>query len=443
MKFSKGLKAILFLFLLLIGSLISWVCGIFVVYLLTPPLGIWLSVTLAIFLSGLELYGIAKFLFRISKELPFLRNYIPISYILTFIFGVAIVLILWIPIKVPELEPASVPYNIVSLSKGEQIAIYNIKPKKKLYDTPIIFIPGGPGGPVKNSAIDFLKRFVNLGYDVYTYDHYSSGRSSLINYDVSLLTINDEVRRLSEVIDKIGANRVYLIGHSYAGALLGRFSTIYPEQAAKIVMLDTSPLYSLSGGNMKYQKTYDPKLAEMLKVESSQKGENAISPSSLQLPQLSFRENIRVAIMNIWIDENKEPYIGNNEEWSFYTELLISTKSHPENTPQKKFTGLSSIAQLINDDMEASLDYSKALINSKTAPLLVVHPENGVVPWPIHKDYENFFDKVNFYPLENADHGVWERAEDADKLVQVINAFFQGIAKSEWFYPGFGDPFEK
>ena len=447
-KFVRCAKYVLFTLLTIVALVIAWALGCATIPFTTRSLGIWGAIGVGGLVIGLSLLGILSLLYLLSKKLPFLRRKYPFILFALAIYMAAAIAIFAFPIKVPPVAAADVPHELITLSKGEQIALYHFQPEKKISDTPILFVPGGPGGPVKDSAMAFMKQLAAQGFDVYAFDHYSGGNSSLNTFNPSLLTIDDEVRRVHEIMSRIGTPQLYVIGHSYAGALLGRVDAQYPEQIAKLVLLDTSPLYDLSNGNLKSAATLDPELAKMLKdYESGTNTETGDSQNGVFqfLPNFSLRENIRATLMLFIKNKYGVPAFGKNDEVSFYIEEFVKIAQGQiitADTP-RTFVGLSLAAQAINDSITQSPDYSQALIDAKTSPVLVVHPENGIVPWPIHKDYENFFDSVVFFPLANADHGVWAKPENATIIVNVIRDFLLDRADPALFYTGYTDPFTK
>lgn len=441
-KFVSFAKYTSFPFLMLVALIISWALGSLTIVLTIPFIGVWGGVAAASLIVGLVFFGFLKLLHKILGNLSLLNHEALITIFAVTTFAAAAIAIFVIPIDTPMIETYNVPHETITLSKGEQIALYHFQPEKKISETPILFVPGGPGGPVVVSAMEFLKQFAAQGFEVYAYDHYSSGNSSLNTFDPSLLTIDDEVRRVHEILNRIGTPQAYVIGHSYAGVLLGRVDALYPEQIAKLVLLDTSPLYDFHNGNLKSAATLDPELAKMLRGAEVTP---VINRSPSLLADLSLRENIRGFLMML-LRKDGVPIFGKNEEVSFFVEKFIGEAITGEKITAdspRTFAGLSFVANvLIGDSIAQSPDYSQTLIAANTSPVLVVHPEHGA-PWPIHKDYENFFDNVFFLPLANAEHRVWEKPENATLLINVISDFLLDQADSSLFYTDYGDPFKK
>lgn len=338
----------------------------------------------------------------------------------------------FLPLGTPEqYTPDSnlgVTYELKTLTKGEEMMLYAFD-TNTTKDNVILFVNGGPGGPVSESPLEFLSELNKRGYASYTYDHYSAGRSSLNNPDSSLQTIQDEVRRLDEIIDLISSGKkVDLIGSSYAGALISRYISSHSNKVRTFTAMDTSPIFTLEGntkGSDLLNKEYQPLL----------NGEDVVGSDDQEYAEL-FRlkdwphKNLRKILLLFVKQSNGNYAINSPVEASYLVERLF--------VEGDKFYGLSWSAQAINDDMLKQDDYYPALIAAQTPPVLVVHPEDGIVPWAIHKDYDSFYDNVTFLPWANAEHGVWE--ERPSELIDRLSEFWSGnVVLGE--YTGIENPF--
>lgn len=418
-----------------------WSCGGLGIFFLIGRAGVAFTLVVSGTLVALLAYLAVWNLPWAFRSLPERGKWL-ISLLCIAGFSILTIAIFAFPIRIPALNRIK-SYETLNLSEGEKIALYHFAPPgTSVSDTPILFVNGGPGGPLSSSVAKFLSQLAAMGFDVYTFDHYTSGYSQLLGYNLSLLTIADEVRRVHEIMNHLGTPKTFVLGHSYAGALLGRVAAQYPTQIAKLVFLDTSPLYDLGSGNLKSQVTQDPQLAELLKADEDSPEPGNTIPF---VANLSLRENVRGLLMLLMNDVDGKPAFGNNKEWGFYLEAALVAqlgKKTITNSP-RRFSGISGVAQLVNEDIARQPDYADALIKANTPPVLLVHPENGVVPWPIHKDYENFFDSVIFLPVPDAEHGVWEKPQNARLLKKSIHDFLLGKTDSTRFYQGRTDPFLK
>lgn len=362
-----------------------------------------------------------------------------------------------VPLSVPNLEPLSVTPEQIILSKGEEMALFHVAPNEKVSEIPIVFVHGGPGGPTTEAPLKLMKDLANdLGRDVYTYDHYSAGRSSFDNADMALINIDEEARRLNEIINRVGTQadgtvQATIFGHSYAGALIGRYLAWYPGSIDKFVALDTSPLYSLGTGNLKDRPIYDSELESIL-LESKAKEDEEVANINVRgvlgavFQHLSLHEITRGAFL-LGPSFFEGITFGSNPEASYMLEKaffnVISGYGRYGEVPEFSFQGVSFAAQGVNASILESDDYSATLMAVETPSVLMVHPEKGDVPWAIHKDYENFFSSVDFVLIDEGTHSsiYGDDLPPAQQTYQYILSFLRN-EPIEDVYTGFEDPYK-
>lgn len=98
--------------------------------------------------------------------------------------------------------------------------------------TPVILLHGGPG-----YSSFYLRLLDSLGTDRPTirYDQLGSGKSARIS-DTTLMTIPHFVAELDSVRRALGAERVYLAGHSWGTILAVEYYRVHPEHVAGLVL---------------------------------------------------------------------------------------------------------------------------------------------------------------------------------------------------------------
>src|SRR4051812_26596546 len=65
-----------------------------------------------------------------------------------------------------------------NLKTGSKIGYIYIKAEGIKKSSPIIFLQGGPGGPISDNNIEVLSELAKKGYDVYLYDQLGCGNSN-------------------------------------------------------------------------------------------------------------------------------------------------------------------------------------------------------------------------------------------------------------------------
>ena len=111
-----------------------------------------------------------------------MRKWIPLFFKLTIlVIAGFVILIIFLPrsYKVPVFrEREGTQFWI--LKTGSRIAYIHILAKGEKKPCPVIFLQGGPGGPVYNENIRILSILAESGYDVFLYDQIGCGYSDRI-----------------------------------------------------------------------------------------------------------------------------------------------------------------------------------------------------------------------------------------------------------------------
>jgi proline iminopeptidase len=128
-----------------------------------------------------------------------------------------------------------------TLPTGSHLAYTKIAAKGARQPYPIVYLHGGPGGPIFNRNIALLAAFADDGYDVYLYDQLGGGRSARLD-DISDYTAERHRRDLEAVIRQIGAEKVILIAQSWGAILATLLVAEHPELVDRIVFTSPGPI---------------------------------------------------------------------------------------------------------------------------------------------------------------------------------------------------------
>lgn len=112
---------------------------------------------------------------------------------------------------------------------------------------PIVVLHGGPGG----NLLDMLALVPFApGYRWVFYDQRGSGESSRFPVDpkqldevVAFFTIDNHVQDLEEIRQKIGAEQMTILGHSWGGGLAIFYGAAHPDRVKKIIVYNGGPLW--------------------------------------------------------------------------------------------------------------------------------------------------------------------------------------------------------
>ncbi|MEG7928028.1 alpha/beta fold hydrolase [Bacillus cereus] len=436
----------------LLKYLLSFVVGIFFTIiivllaivsfsLLVYPLEVYSSVLIAVALTFLLSYY-SNILRR--KMFRFGRGGKPVyAIVLTSLIAVAMVSVFWIPSRTHESTHSPVDtYGIkpeyIKNHDGDKIAVYIHKPDKPNNLAPILFINGGPGGSPGKSNKEYLDGYMKLGYIVYAFDPIGTGYSPMPKSNNSF-KIADEVENVNDIIKHYNIPKVNLIAHSYGGNVATRFIETYTDKVNAYLAVDTAPIYSMQANypneeqDSKFQKTVEPTRKNKEDIKSAQ------WPSYIS----SLRQLIRIGygggLMQL-LGKNDIPY-GDYSEYDYAVSLLgylVSGEAPKDGKLNKHLYFISN--QLITKSLSESPDFTKELKKKNTPPVLVIHPEFGVVPWQVHYRYKEFFKNVKFITVPEAAHGVWKSKLGREILLQDGDLFFRNEPLSDE-YTSKGNPF--
>lgn len=101
--------------------------------------------------------------------------------------------------------------------------------------TPIIFLQGGPGGAIYNGNVRDLAPFAADGYDIYLYDQVGCGLSGRLD-DIKEYTTVRHKQDLEAIVNKIGASKVILFGHSWGAILAVLYVADNPDRVDRIIV---------------------------------------------------------------------------------------------------------------------------------------------------------------------------------------------------------------
>ncbi|WP_416969004.1 alpha/beta fold hydrolase [Streptomyces sp. 4F14] len=133
--------------------------------------------------------------------------------------------------------PHARPTGYWTLATGSRLAYTHLPAQGTPRPTPVIVLHGGPGTP--GDGPDAMDRILaGRGYDVYAYDQVGSGRSTRLA-DPTGYTVARQVADLEAVRERIGAEKVVLMGASWGATLAAEYLAAHPERVARMVL--TSP----------------------------------------------------------------------------------------------------------------------------------------------------------------------------------------------------------
>lgn len=143
--------------------------------------------------------------------------------------------------NVPKLQ-ARAGTQFWNLSTGSRIGYSYFKGRGERKPYPLIFLNGGPGGAITDEAIQLRSKLADDGYDVYLYDQVGSGQSARLK-NIAEYSPDRHRKDLEEIIKKISAEKVILIGHSWGAILAVLFAAENQNKIHRIIFTCPGPIY--------------------------------------------------------------------------------------------------------------------------------------------------------------------------------------------------------
>lgn len=437
---SRGLrvtKFILSVLALALASLIAASVFFFTVSFVpaSDPIKLTAGIAGAIVIGGLLLWGWQR-IFRWSI--------VPSRIVRVVALALAIAVpgyVIAIPIDVPPLAALPLKPELITVDKsGNKVAVYTYKAAHPVTDTPIVFEVGGPGGAMRPDILNFLKSFADRGIDAVAYDPLGSGQSPDAKDVVADYTMEGEVDRLNAVVAHTGAKQVVLMAQSFGGNIAARYITRYPQKVAKYIALDTAPIYDFFGNTPAESKQVVKSLGNTLN-----RGAGPEVKSKFDWRAQSRIEQ-GVGFLSLF---GRLPW-GTSAEYNYYTWANDPHEPAPKGqdpllpdatAPTATYGGFIPLIQL-NKAIMTSPDFTAQLKKvGKSVPVLVFHPEFGIVDWDIQWGYQDYFDSVSYIPVPGAPHRVWNTERGRELVVKDSTKFIVGEDVSADTWKDSADPY--
>ncbi len=323
-----------------------------------------------------------------GKSLKFIKY---VLFIGTAIFLLAV----FLPIKynVPSLQKqASTQYW--QLSTGSRIAFTVVPAKGRQKAFPVIYLHGGPGGHIQDGIIKSLAPLAAEGYDIYFYDQIGSGSSDRLP-NITAYTVRRHVLDLAAIAEKLGNQKVILIGQSWGAILATVFAAAYPGKIERLILPSPGPIFPVHG-----------ELAVLPTPDSIH----------LRAPLFSNKEgtdkanNIRTKAINFFATRFGWKLASDEEADAFATYLNYEVdKSTVCDTANilKMDAGSGFYAGIMTFKDLLEIKDNRSEFKKMQFPVLVVKGECDNQPWGYTKEYLDVFQNHQFRIIPGAGHYLW------------------------------------
>jgi proline iminopeptidase len=310
-------------------------------------------------------------------------------------------------------------YNVPALQKiastqfwnlptGSRISYSIVSAKGKKRPYPIIYLHGGPGGVYSGEDIERLSVLANEGYDVYLYDQIGSGQSDRLA-NINHYTADRHKRDLEEIIKKIGAKKVVLLGQSWGAILAVFFTADNMEKVDRIVFISPGPIFPIHR-----------ELA------------NIMAPDSLHLrePYYSNAEgndkanNIRTKSMKFFAEKIGWKLASDKEadDFSDYLNSEVDRSTVCDSSKKVKPTGGSGYyAQVITMKTINQVPDPRSKLKNSQIPVLIMKGQCDNQKWGFVTEYLELFPNHKLTIIPSAGHFIW--VEQPELYLKTLQTF--------------------
>ncbi|HEY9114467.1 MAG TPA: alpha/beta hydrolase [Bacteroidales bacterium] len=323
-----------------------------------------------------------------------IKNLIKILGILLLTGFVILAFIIFLPknYNVPQLQKRK-STKYWSLKSGSEIAYTLIEAKGEKKPFPIIFLQGGPGGPIYDRNIEALKPLADSGFDVYLYDQVGCGFSNRLE-NIEEYTAERHKNDLEEIVGLIGSEKVILIGQSWGAILAVLFAADNQEKVQKIIFTSPGPIQP---GTRNLVEKKAPDSLELIQPEYS----NSQANRKVQNQRMKF---VSFLARNFGIKLTSDKEVDNFQTY-LNSYLSKSTVCDTAFSPAPEAGGgYFSQIMTVNSFNEIS-DPRPKLLNTKI-PVLVMKGQCDNQKWGFINEYLEIFPNHKFTIVSGAGHSI-------------------------------------
>lgn len=317
------------------------------------------------------------------------------------------------------------------LPTGSMIAYSEYDPPPGIATKPeaIVYLHGGPGvrqGPFDQ---DIYGSFAANGFRVFLYDQAGGGLSGFLPH-VRDYSVARSVADLEAIRQKIGVEKMILIGHSWGSTLAASYMAKFPTHVSKVVFHAPARIWQLeTGEEYDYSRTDGtvsglPNLrlfaALLLRDRNMEAGETLVPQLESEILVIPwFRNTLGTVVCKGSF--NKIP------------KDLIDVLDGHENPGVNPYV----VQEIIPDTEHAEGDPHATLRENRT-PAILLYPECNYLAWSGAVDYRKTLPNLKIYYIPRAGHYI--QFEQPEMLKRVILNFLLDQSDSDSPYTSDTDP---
>ncbi|BDS15236.1 alpha/beta fold hydrolase [Aureispira anguillae] len=255
---------------------------------------------------------------------------------------------------------------------------------------PVLIIHGGPGIPYHSAwkGLDSL----TSSYKFYYYDQRGCGKSSRPfdvfeedNYYNNMMQLHTnlglpaQISDIEQIRQKIGVEKINIIGHSFGGFLASLYAIEFPEKVKNLVLVTPANVMKMPSTSKGLYDEVEDRLPEHLKAE--------------------YKEYIkRFLDFNTIFEKSEQQLIELNKEFITYFEAATHNKI------KNSLSGIGGWCQYaMFFSMGKVHDYTPYLKQIQI-PTLIIYGEDDIIPLESLTDYLQHIPHAQLKTIKNASH---------------------------------------
>jgi proline iminopeptidase len=311
--------------------------------------------------------------------------------------------------SLPRPERAGIQYW--QLSTGSRIAYTLIPGKGVKKPYPIIYLQGGPGGPIGGGEIRMMTPIAEAGYDIYLYDQVGCGASDYLS-NIRDYTADRHKRDLEAIVKTIGAPKAILIGQSWGAILATLFAADNQQSVAALIVTGPGPIQPV---HRELAPLAAPDSLHLHKpVFTNQQGNELAS-------------NIRTRAMG-WMATNFGVRLASDKEaddFAAYLSRLVNRStvfdtSLLRSRPQPKI-GAGFYAGVMTVQSFRHVADPRPKLRQTTIPILVMKGQYDNQQWGFTHEYLDLFPNHQLVVIPNAGHCI--SCDQPEQYESIIRNF--------------------
>jgi len=297
-----------------------------------------------------------------------------------------------------------------NLSTGSVIGYTQIASKSIDPKTPILYLHGGPGGRISDAVIEALAPLSELGHSLYFYDQVGSGHSNRLQ-SIEDYSVERHTQDLAEIIDKIGAKKVILIGHSWGTMLAAHYVQQHPDKVERMILEGPGPILPINKSLV-----------------------HALPPDSLGLvnPEFTNEEgnrkayNLRARFILKWANRFHSKWASDQEVDAFFTYLNgeLNKSTSCKSSEAAIYPGGSGYyAHIMTVQSFNEVEEGREVLSKSSLPVLVLRGQCDNQKWGFTQEYIHLFPHSQLRIIENAGHDLI--AGNREQYIQWMEDFLR------------------